>query len=422
MRSSASPASQATASTAARSAPPANTPRRRNDACMGSLSSSYDTVIVSRSVRCRLGRWRPASPRSSTRSSRASIARGLSSLARAAASSIASGSPSRRRQIATTSAALAAVTANCRCDRRACWTNSCTAGAAAATARLSSSGRASGRTKCSCSASRWRGRRDVAMITERAATSSRRDTNASAPSSCSRLSSTYTASRSATTSSSASADRWSSGRSSCSARVAHADSAVVFMASGTKNTPSARADSSFATATASRVLPAPPVPVSVTSRASPETISPTTSATSSSRPMRGVADEGSRDAAPSVRSVGKSRSRPSTVSWKRRSGIGKSLSRWAPRSSSRRLTDGVCPTRAAVLDDTITCPPCAAAAIRAARCTSRPTYPSPCTAGVPVCMPIRTRSVSSPGQGWAARSRCACAAASTASGAVSNTT
>jgi hypothetical protein len=38
-----------------------------------------------------------------------------------------------------------------------------------------------------------------------------------------------------------------------------------------------------------------------------------------------------------------------------------------------------------------TCPPCPAAAIRAARCTSRPTYPSSVTSAVPVCSPIRTR-------------------------------
>ena len=41
--------------------------------------------------------------------------------------------------------------------------------------------------------------------------------------------------------------------------------------------------------------------------------------------------------------------------------------------------------------ETSTCPPCPAAAIRAARWTSVPTYPSAVRCGLPVWIPIRTR-------------------------------
>src|SRR5215203_1816787 len=44
----------------------------------------------------------------------------------------------------------------------------------------------------------------------------------------------------------------------------------------------------------------------------------------------------------------------------------------------------------AVDEETRTCPPWPAAAMRAARCTSGPTYPSSARSGVPVCTPTRT--------------------------------
>src|SRR6266702_2016716 len=53
--------------------------------------------------------------------------------------------------------------------------------------------------------------------------------------------------------------------------------------------------------------------------------------------------------------------------------------------------------------------------MRAARCTSRPTYPSGVNDGSPVCRPMRTRTATPSGQGWAARARCASTTANTAS-------
>ncbi len=51
-----------------------------------------------------------------------------------------------------------------------------------------------------------------------------------------------------------------------------------------------------------------------------------------------------------------------------------------------------------------------------------PTYPPSWSVGLPVWMPIRTRTCSPPGQGYDASSRWACAAAATASGADAKTT
>ena len=56
----------------------------------------------------------------------------------------------------------------------------------------------------------------------------------------------------------------------------------------------------------------------------------------------------------------------SVPSWKRRSGALRSFSRCRPRSRTST------PARSAVACDSSTCPPCPAAAIRAARCTSIP--------------------------------------------------
>ncbi len=62
--------------------------------------------MVSRSVFCRADTKELVAVRSKALSNRANSAVGLSSLVRAAASSIASGNPSRRRYSAATSSAL----------------------------------------------------------------------------------------------------------------------------------------------------------------------------------------------------------------------------------------------------------------------------------------------------------------------------
>ena len=92
---------------------------------------------------------------------------GGSSLTREAASSIASGRPSSRRQIAAMSAALSAVTAKPARTMSACCTNSRAAPHAATCSTVASRGRSSGGTGSSYSPCRWSGRREVASTTRR---------------------------------------------------------------------------------------------------------------------------------------------------------------------------------------------------------------------------------------------------------------
>ena len=97
-------------SAAATVAPPANTAKRAKHAFSSSPSRSWLQSIVARSVCWRAGASRaPRGQRGERRSRRSAISRGESSPQRAAASSIASGSPSRRRQMLATAAAFVVV-------------------------------------------------------------------------------------------------------------------------------------------------------------------------------------------------------------------------------------------------------------------------------------------------------------------------
>ena len=95
--------------------PPACSRRRRPPAggraiCSSGVSRSWLQAMVSRIVCCRAGRSRPPPVSRGNRfSSRASSTDGGATLMRAAASSIASGRPSRRRQISATVGAFSAV-------------------------------------------------------------------------------------------------------------------------------------------------------------------------------------------------------------------------------------------------------------------------------------------------------------------------
>ena len=108
-----------TASAAARSQPPAKTDSRRRTARSGSSSRSQDQSTTARRV-C----WRGRTVRlplvsSRKRSSRRSaIWRGVSSRSRAAASSMASGSPSRRRQISAQAAGSSSASTGSRAGPR----------------------------------------------------------------------------------------------------------------------------------------------------------------------------------------------------------------------------------------------------------------------------------------------------------------
>ncbi len=153
-------------------------------------------------------------------------------------------------------------------------------------------------------------------------------------------------------------------------------------ASRTHHTPSGNPGSSArATAIARRDLPAPPGPVIVTSR--PPASSATTSACSRRRPTNELTGAG-RLVGLSVRSDAK----VSSPTWNSRTGASRSFSQCSPRSvSSTSLW-----ASSFVRSDSSTCPPCPAAPMRAAVCTSMPTYPPSASIGSPVCTPIRTRT------------------------------
>ena len=157
--------------------------------------------------------------------------------------------------------------------------------------------------------------------------------------------------------------------------------ASVTAANGTQKTPPVnRSTDSAAAWSASRVLPEPPAPVNVTMRA--PSMSAAMSRSSSVRPTSGSSWAG-RFVALSERRGG-NRSQPS---WNSLSGAPRSLSRCSPRSRP-----GSRSSAARVTSESTTCPPWAAAQILAARWTSMPTYPSVVTIGVPVWMPMRTRT------------------------------
>ena len=118
-----------TASTASRLKSPTNTPSRPNSDRASSPSRSMLHSTVAWMVRCRSGTSRAAVTSSgSTRSSLPSIAAGVRARMRAAASSIASGTPSSARQMRATSSAFSSVTSNLGSADRARSRNSRTAG------------------------------------------------------------------------------------------------------------------------------------------------------------------------------------------------------------------------------------------------------------------------------------------------------
>ena len=101
------PSGLPTASAASKVTPPAKTASRRKSVCSSGASRSWLQAIVSRRVRCRAGASRvPPVSRGSRCSNRASSACGGRIRTRAAASSMASGSPSRRWQISATAGAF----------------------------------------------------------------------------------------------------------------------------------------------------------------------------------------------------------------------------------------------------------------------------------------------------------------------------
>ena len=304
------PAAVPTASAAGRSKVPANTPRRANSACSPPDSRSKLQSRVLRSVRCRSGRSR-APPVSSPilSSSRASRACGGSSLTLAAASSMASGSPSSRRQISAIAPAFPLVSSKpadaacARCTNRRTEAHRCTS--ASPPAPIGGTGR--GGTGNSCSPLSRNTIRLVTSATTPGAAPSSSATSGAASITCSKLSSTSTSRR---------ARRYDF-RSvislppevfspSAAAIAAVTSSAARTGPSSTNRTPSSKpGPSRCATSTASLLFPTPPGPVRVTRRTPSARTRSLTAAASSSRPTSGVAGTGTApasDASPAATS------------------------------------------------------------------------------------------------------------------------
>ena len=174
--------------------------------------------------------------------------------------------------------------------------------------------------------------------------------------------------------------RPSGGTSSTSPIEVHITSGVVAAANGTKYTPSGNTSTSRrANPTPSRVLPDPPGPVNVTNRTPGEDSNAANSASSPSRPTNEVAGTGRLDAAPNDFTAANSVCKPGDVQLEQVLGRDDVLQLVSTQITQPHLA-ATSPARSAatnpaVASDTSTCPPWAAPAIRAARCTSIPTYP-----------------------------------------------
>ena len=197
-----------TCSAASRANPPANTDSRRNTARSSSASRSWLQSSVAANVACRSGTpWiRPVSVASASSSRAASSAAARCAILEAASSS-ASGMPSRRRQMRATGRAVAESSRNAGEAFPARSRNSCTESRRASRAGSAGSRRSGSSrdgTRQTTSPGRRRGSRLVASTATPAQRSSNAMANsAQAPSRCSQLSSSTTILRSASCSTTA---------------------------------------------------------------------------------------------------------------------------------------------------------------------------------------------------------------------------
>ncbi len=302
----------------------------------------------------------------------------MSTLVRVAASSMARGRPSSRAVISATTGAFCSVSANRGLAAWARSANSRTAStsvsAARSRGRRSGSGTWSGGTGYSCSPRSDSTTREVTSVRSLGAAVRSSSITGPASATCSKLSTTWRSSR---------WRRWSltpsrigrsgdSGTPSALATAAGTSAGSVTGDRSTKQEPSRYWGSrSVATRRASRDFPDPPGPVRVSRRVRPRSRS--TSAISSSRPTNEVSCGGRLlGLASSALGAGKSAGSPSTTSWWSRSGPAIPRRWWGPRSRREVPAGRACWTSPRVASDRSTCPPWAASAIRAARCTSMP--------------------------------------------------
>ena len=235
---------------------------------------------------------------------------------RVAASSSASGRPSRRRQISVTAVTLSSVSAKVGAAAVARWQNRATDGttaAASAPPGVNGGGTGSGCNGRICSPSTPSGSRLVASTVNPGQSRTRVSTRpATAPSTCSQLSSRRSIERPRRYSTSRSVTVWPS--RCCTPSVVASRSGTA--AAGHRGQlahpgPVAVADrASAATRSASRVLPTPPTPLRVTTRKRPSVAC--AAAASPARPTRSDSSSrrfpSGRDAGPGLSVAGGTRS------------------------------------------------------------------------------------------------------------------
>ena len=312
---------------------PAKTPRQANSACSSGDSREKLQSRVFCRVRCRSGRSRGPPVRTPIGlPSRASSAWGGSSLTRAAASSMASGKPSSRRQISATAPTFWPVSLNLGATAWARSVNSRTEAycpAVPASRAAPAGGTGSGGTGNSCSPLSLSMVRLVTRIFRPGAVASSSASSGAASVTCSKLSSTSSSrlrrydTRSAR---SLSPEVFSPSPAAIAPGTRSADGTD---ASSMNRTPSAKPSRSRpAASTASRVFPEPPGPVRVTSRTPSPRTRASTAAISCSRPTSGVGGTGS---SPAVGTASPGVSLP--AGWVR---VNRSLSSTARSFSTRR--------------------------------------------------------------------------------------
>ena len=169
----------------------------------------------------------------------------------------------------------------------------------------------------------------------------------------------------------------------------------------TKKMPSGKSSAAFAaTWSDRRVLPVPPGPGERHEPVRGEEARRPPPAPARARRTRSAASAGCSDGRRASAAAGTRARSPSATTWYSGCGSRRSLSRWLPEAAQRRpRPGGPRPRGVRTASETTTWPPCATAAIRAARLMSSPTSRRRTPIASPACRPIRTRT-SPPCRPW----------------------
>ena len=299
-------------------------------------------------------------------------------LTRAAASSIASGKPSSRRQISTIAEALSSVNSKPTLASAARCANSATAPnwySSSSGGRRGPLGRPRVGTGNSRSPRTRSEERLVMRNLRRGATAINSATNDAALMTCSKLSRISKSCLSRSPSCRlAATPRPAISRTPNVSAMTSGTWVGSLTDSGTKKAPCSNSSTtSAAICSASRVLPIPPGPVSVTSRVSTRRSSCRPCSSSRSRPISAVGCAGRLfGRASSVFSGGNSLGSPGTINWYSRSGLIRSLSRRSPMSRSSPGMSGQPASRSEAARDSRTWLPWPAERRREARLRAGP--------------------------------------------------